>query len=74
MAAKSQQKNGRGGYRKGAGRKPILRDPVTLTVSIDGKDFDKLAGLAEANGLVFSDYIRRVLKRHVASTRRTKGR
>ncbi len=70
MAAKSRKKNGRGGYREGAGRKPTLRDPVRLTISIDGEDFDALVGLAEADGLVFSDYVRRVLKRHIASKQR----
>ena len=74
MAAKSQKKNGRGGYRKGAGRKPTLRDPVRLTVSIDGEDFDTLVGLAKAEDVVLSDYVRRLLKRHTASKRRRGGR
>ena len=74
MAAKSRKKNGRGGYRKGAGRKPILRDPITLTVRIDGEDFDALGGLAEAEDVVLSEYVRRLLKRHIASKRRRGGR
>ncbi len=74
MAAKSRKKNGRGGYREGAGRKPTLRDPVRLTVSIDGEDFDTLVGLAEAEDVVLSDYVRRLLKRHIASKRRRGGR
>ncbi len=74
MEAKSRKKNGRGGYREGAGRKPTLRDPVRLTISIDGEDFDTLIGLAEAEDVVLSDYIRRVLKRHIESKRRRGGR
>ncbi len=74
MAAESRKKNGRGGYREGAGRKPTLRDPVRLTVSIDGEDFDTLVGLAEAEDVVLSDYVRRLLKRHSASKRRRGGR
>ncbi len=72
MAVKSR--NGRGGYREGAGRKPTLRDPITLTVRINGEDFDALEGLAEAEDVVLSDYVRRLLKRHIASKRRRGGR
>ncbi len=74
MAVKSRKRNGRGGYREGAGRKPTLRDPITLTVRIDGKDFDALGGLADAEDVVLSDYVRRLLKRHIASKQRRGGR
>ena len=69
-----KSRNGRGGYRKGAGRKPTLHDPITLTVRIDGDDFDALEGLAEAEDVVLSDYVRRLLKRHIASKQRRGGR
>ncbi len=69
MVVKSRKRNGRGGYRERAGRKPTLRDPITLTVRIDGDDFDMLVALADADGIGFSDYIRRLLKRHIASRR-----
>ncbi len=74
MAVKSRKRNGRGGYREGAGRKPTLRDPITLTVRIDGEDFHALGGLAEAEDVVLSDYVRRLLKRHIASKLRRGGR
>jgi hypothetical protein len=61
MTAKRQ----RGGARVGAGRKPTLRDPVTLSVRIEATDSDALVQLAEAAGVSFSDYVRRVLMAHV---------
>ncbi len=59
------KKSTRGGRRPGAGRKPILRDPVTLSVKIEGSMSDALVELAEASGVGFSEYIRKVLASHV---------
>ena len=54
-----------GGRRRGAGRPPTLRDPIMLNVRIDGEVFDHLGQLADAAGQSLSEYVRRLLKRHI---------
>ena len=43
----AKKKSTRGGWRPGAGRKPILSDRVSLTVYVDSEQYDRLAELAE---------------------------
>ena len=60
------KKSTRGGRRPGAGRKPTLKDPVTLSVKIESWVSDALVELAEASGVTFSTYVREVLASHVS--------
>ena len=59
------KKSTRGGRRPGAGRKPTLKDPVTLSVKIEAEVSDALVDLAAKKGLSFSEYVRKVLASHV---------
>ena len=60
----------RGGRRPGAGRKPGIQEPTRLSFYVDGPVRDALEELAERDGVGFSEYLRRVLTRHVKSRRR----
>ena len=64
-----RKKSGWGGQREGAGRKPVLRDPVMLTLRVDGEVFDQLGELADEAGVSRSDYVRRILTRHTSRRR-----
>ena len=66
----TRKKSGWGGQREGAGRKPVLRDPVMLTVRVDGEVFDRLGELADGAGLSVSEYLRRLLGRHTSRSGR----
>ena len=69
-AIKPAKKSGWGGRREGAGRKPRLDHPVRLTVFVNGGDAEALQEFADGEDVVFSEYIRRVLHRHVAARQR----
>ena len=60
------KKSKRGGRRPGAGRKPTLKDPVTLSIKIEAEVSDALVELAENEGVTYSEYIRYVLATHVS--------
>ncbi len=59
-----------GGRRAGAGRKPGIKKPTRLSFYVDGPVRDALEELAEGDGVGFSEYLRRVLTRHVKSRQR----
>ena len=72
-AQKRRKKSGWGGRREGAGRKPRLNKPVRVTLFIEGDDAQALETFAGAEDVVFSEYIRRVLHRHVRVRSRGRG-
>jgi hypothetical protein len=51
----------------------MLEDPVKISLVIEREDADALEKLAESSGILFSDYVRKVLGRHLAGGRRRSG-
>ncbi len=69
MAAK-RTKSRRGGRRPGAGRKPMLTDARTLTVTFDGPDYDTVARQADKRDVSLGTVIREAVKAYVSRRRR----
>ena len=69
-----RKKDKRGGARPGAGRKPILRDPVHVSLLLEADTVEALEELAQGKGMLFSGYVRTVLGKHVAATQRAPRR
>ncbi len=69
MAAKRKQ-TGRGGYREGAGRKPVLKDARTITVTLEAADYEAVEELAERRGDSFASVIRAALTAYLKRQRR----
>ncbi len=59
-----------GGYRPGSGRKPILKDAKTLTVTLEGKDYQGVAREADRRGVSLGTIVRDAVKAHLARRRR----
>ena len=59
-----------GGWRPGAGRKPILEQPVKLSLTLEQTTLDGLVRLAAREGLPLAVYVRRSLAQLVG--RRTR--
>ncbi len=60
------------GWRPGAGRKPILEQPVKLSLTLEQTTLDALVGLATRDGLPVAVYVRRTLAQHVTRRQRTR--
>jgi hypothetical protein len=67
----TKKKSTRGGSRPGAGRKPILRDRVGLTVHVDGEQYDQLAKMAEEKQQSLGSLVREAITTYLK--RRKKG-
>ena len=65
----SARKKKRGGARPGAGRPPILSEPVRVTVWLEESTVAVLDELAESRELPLTTYIRDVLERPVRQKR-----
>ncbi len=61
-----------GGWRPGAGRKPILEQPVKLSLTLEQTTHDGLVGLAAREDLPLAVYVRRTLAQHVARRQRAR--
>ena len=70
MASRRKQ-TGRGGYREGAGRKPILKDARTVTVTLEEADYEAVMQLAERRGVSFSSLIRAALGAYLKRQKRS---
>ncbi len=66
---KRKKKGGHGGYREGAGRKPVLTKARPVLIRLEEKDYIGLAKAAASEGTPVAVYLRRVLSRHVRSRR-----
>ncbi len=66
--------DGRGGFRPGAGRKPILRRPKRLSLVLEEETHEELARLADDDRLAPAVYVRRVLEAHVNAELRDRKR
>ncbi len=61
-----------GGWRPGAGRKPILDEPVKLSLTLEQTTLDGLVGLAARDDLPVAVYVRNTLAKYVARRQRTR--
>ena len=59
-----------GGYRPGSGRKPVLKNGKTLTVTLEGKDYRGVAREADRRGVSLGTIVRDAVKAHLARRRR----
>ena len=68
------KKSKRGGYRPGSGRKPILTDPMSVKVSLDGKTYDRLAEAAEERETSMGVLVREAVEKYLGKPRRKRSR
>ena len=66
----AKKKSTRGGWRPGAGRKPILSDRVSLTVYVDSEQYDQLAELAEEKEQSLASIAREAITAYLKRKRR----
>ena len=66
--------DGRGGFRPGAGRKPLLMRPKRLSLVLEEETYDELARLADDERQAPAVYVRGVLERHVRAKLRRRAR
>ena len=58
-----------GGWRPGAGRKPILEQPVKLSLTLEQTTLDGLVRIAAREGLPLAVYVRQALAKLVRRQR-----
>ena len=63
--------SGRGGWRPGAGRKPELEDPVSVTFDMERPQIERLRAIAKERGVSAASLIRKAVDTHL---RRLKGK
>jgi hypothetical protein len=64
------RKGTRGGWRPGAGRKPVLKNRFRFTVHLEKEDIDSLRDEAEAKEISLGQLIRQVLATHLRRRRK----
>jgi len=69
MAAR-RKKWTRGGWRPGSGRKPLFRDPVTITFDLERDELAALTALARERGVTRALLLRKTIQRLVAAAAR----
>lgn len=70
VAAKQRKKVGRGGARLGAGRKPVLDDPVSITLDLERPHADALRSLAAEDAVSMATLIRTAVVSYLKRRRR----
>ena len=70
MAAKKAR--GRGGWRPGAGRKPLFESPARITIDMEEGDLDALKELADVKGISAAQLIRNAVQGILKRDRRRK--
>ena len=58
-------KGTRGGWRPGAGRKPVLADPVSFTGDIERTDMNALEAIAEERAVSVASLVRNAVAAYV---------
>ena len=66
----TRRKQGRGGARPGAGRKPTLTDRVGLSVQFDGDIYDRLAEAADESAVSMGSVVREAVAQYLARKRK----
>ena len=61
-----RKKSRRGGYRKGAGRKAVLKRATAVTVTLEGPEYEAVERLAEDRGVSFASVVREAVKSYTA--------
>ena len=51
-----------GGWRPGAGRKPVLKDAVSFTGDVERDDMDALEAIAEEKGISVAALVRQAIR------------
>ncbi len=64
--ASRRKKSRRGGYRKGAGRKAVLKRARAVTVTLEGPDYQAIERFAEERGVSFASVVREAVKSYTA--------
>ncbi len=59
-----------GGWRPGAGRKPTLKDPVSVTCDVERADVDSLAAIGIKRGVSVASLVRAAVAAYVKRQRR----
>jgi hypothetical protein len=62
---------GWGGKRPGAGRKPVLKDPVTTTTDLERADVDFLEAIAGKRGVTVAYLVRTAVAAYVKRQKRS---
>ncbi len=65
-----RRKGKRGGWRPGAGRKPILDDPVSFTGSFERAEMDALDEIAEERGVSVASLVREAVRAYLERRKR----
>ncbi len=60
-----------GGWRPGAGRKPTLKDPVSVTCDVERADVDSLAAIGIKRGVSVASLVRAAVAAYVKRQRRS---
>ena len=68
----ASKKATRGGYRPGSGRKPILKDPKSIKVSLDRATYDRLAEAAEERETSIGSLVREAVGAYFSKRRSRK--
>lgn len=66
----ARRKNGRGGARPGAGRKPELKDPHRYTMDFEGPQMDALEAIAQERGTSIASVVREAVDAYLRRRRR----
>lgn len=69
MAAR-RKKSRQGGYRKGAGRKPVLKGARPVTVTLQDSEYEHVERLAAEDGVSFASIVREAVQAYIARRRR----
>ena len=65
----TRRRGGWGGRRRGAGRKPIVKDPVRLGIDHEREDVEALRVLAKRRGLSVAEIVRKAVKAYLRGHR-----
>jgi hypothetical protein len=62
--------SGRGGWRPGAGRKPVFEDSVDRTLRFERRDLEMLEAMATERGVTTADLVREAVRTYLGKRSR----
>jgi hypothetical protein len=68
--AARKRKSTWGGARPGAGRKPVLENPRSVTFDVEEPDLEALKAISEDRGIPVAEAIRRAIRAYLRRYRR----